>query len=277
MNRSAVHIATIARHHARLFGSIVAAALFMVTGCAPQQAAEAPESPPAGWPEALSDFSMTWTGEPGIDLTSDPAVVVRAYIESYYLARATDDERYLYPGFAQSVDANNPDGVEGTKELWPSADRPREWIGDFRQHILRVEQSEQNVVVFGCMYTYDSGIMQGPEIDRNTEPGPYGVITALRVGLEAPRDGNTPDSQAGPSRAPSENVFGEWHVTNHQGGYLLTSEWPDRGRDIDECRTRADGTPESRQFVPARAFTRSDFPAMPPNPGWPADLVTATS
>jgi len=248
----------------------IALSILGVTGCE-AKSQETTVSPPAGWPEALSDFSMTWTGEPGVDLTSGPAVVVRAYIESYYLARATDEEKYLYPGFAQSVDANNPDGPKGTEELWPSANRPRTWIGTLRQHILRVEQSEQNVVAFGCMYTYESATVQGDEIRKNTEPSPYGGISAFRVGLKAPNTGHTQDSQAGPSRAPSTNVFGEWRVTNHQGGYLLTSEWPDRGQDIDECRARAGGTTASRQTVPERAYTKSDFPALPPTPGWPPD------
>ena len=57
---------------ARLSAIIGAGVLVASVGCAPQSH-EAPESPPAGWPEALSDFTVAWTAEPGIDLTTGPA------------------------------------------------------------------------------------------------------------------------------------------------------------------------------------------------------------
>jgi hypothetical protein len=262
---------------ARLSAIIGAGVLVASVGCAPQSH-EAPESPPAGWPEALSDFTVAWTAEPGIDLTTGPAVVVRAYVESYYLAYLTDDEKYLYPGFAQSVDANNPDGPDGTEELWPLRDgRPHAWVGTFRQHILRVEQSDQGATIYGCLYTYDSGVLVGDKFKAATEPGPYGGFSPFRIGLKVPGNNEPTAPQEGPLRAPFTNVFGGWRVANHQGGYVLTAEWPDRGREIEQCRAKAPAPPENRQFFPARTYKRSDFPVLPATPGWPADVGTATS
>ena len=262
----------------RLLVGFTVTMLFASVGCTPQRPAAVPETPPAGWPEALRDFTVAWTAEPGIPLTTGPVVVARAYVESYYLAHLTDDERYLYPGFAQSVDANNPDGPAGAEELWPLRDpRPRAWVGTFRQHILRVEQSDQNVTIYGCLYTYDSGVLVGDKFRAATEGGEYGGINAFRVQLKAPAEDEALPAQEGPSRAPFTNVFGDWRVTNHQGGYVLTAEWPDRGKDIEQCRTQAPTLPGSRQFFPARTYERSDFPVLPATPGWPAPAATATN
>ena len=66
-------------------------------------------APPAGWPTDLADFTIAWTAEPGIDVMTDgAAIAARAYEESYYLAAITEDEKYLYPGFADSVEPNQP-------------------------------------------------------------------------------------------------------------------------------------------------------------------------
>jgi len=66
--------------------SVLAFALLAIVGCTPKRP-ETPqtpaESPSAGWPTTLNDFSVTWAAEPGIDLTTGAAVVVRAYMESY--------------------------------------------------------------------------------------------------------------------------------------------------------------------------------------------------
>ena len=261
---------------ARLSAIIGAAVLIASVGCAPQ-AQKAPESPPAGWPEALNDFTVAWTAGPGIDLTARPVVVARAYIESYYLADLSDDEKYLYPGFAQAVDANEPDGPDGTEELWPPFDGPDTWVGTFRQHIVRIEKSDQNVAIYGCLYTYDSGVLIGDKFKAATESGEYGGINAFRVELKAPTIEEKLPPQEGPSRAPFTNVFGEWRVTNHQGGYVLTAEWPDNFRDKQQCLKHAPNAPEDRQFFPARTYKRSDFPVLPATPGWPADVGTATS
>lgn len=265
-----------AGHLARLSAIIGATVLAAAVACTPQSQ-KVSESPPAGWPEALNDFTVAWTAEPGIDLTAGPAVAVRAYVESYYLAYLTDDDKYLYPGFAQSVDANSPDGPDGTEELWPLRDgRPHAWVGTFRQHLLRIEESNQNVAIYGCLYTYDSGVLVGDKFKAATEPGPYGGFSPFRIGLKGPGNGEPMAPQEGPSRAPFTNVFGGWRVTNHQGGYVLTADWPDRGKEIEQCRARAGTPPENRQFFPARTYKRSDFPVLPATPGWPAAAAPTT-
>ncbi|EUA40320.1 hypothetical protein I549_1121 [Mycobacterium avium subsp. avium 2285 (R)] len=50
---------------------------------------------------------------------------VRAYTESYLLASIMGDNRYLYPGFQQSVDPNQSiNHPIGTQSLWPKTNAP---------------------------------------------------------------------------------------------------------------------------------------------------------
>lgn len=251
--------------------------VLLVCSACRSEASVPPESSPAGWPESLNDFTVTWTAEPGIDLTTGPTVVARAYLESYYLAELTADEKYLYPGFAQAVDNNQADEPDGTEKLWPVLDGPDTWVGTFRHHLLPVERSDRDVAVVGCLYTYDSDVMIGDNLKANTEPGPYGGINAFRIGLFAPKDEESPlPPQQGPSRAPFTNVFGHWEVTNHQGGFLATAEWPNHGDDSEQCPRHSGKTLEERKLYPGPTYLRSDFPVLPATPGWPARSDTPT-
>lgn len=78
--------------------------MVLAGACGPDSDRSAP-APPAGWPDKLSEFTVVWSSEPGINLANGPAVVVRAYTESYELANAMGDNKYLYPGFKASVEA----------------------------------------------------------------------------------------------------------------------------------------------------------------------------
>ncbi|WP_233272149.1 hypothetical protein [Mycolicibacterium smegmatis] len=245
--------------------------LLVCASCGSEGSEPPPVSSPVGWPESLTDFTVTWTAEHDIDVTSGASVVVRAYLESYYLAELADDEKYLYPGFAQAVGKNQADGPDGTEKLWPELDGPDTWVGTFRHHLLRVDTSDRDVAVIGCLYTYDSGVMVGTNLKANMEPGPYGGINAFRIGLLAPENDGPPlPPQQGPSRAPFTNVFGGWKVTNHQGGFLATAEWPNHAEDNEQCLRLSGLTPENRKFYPGTTYQRSDFPVLPATPGWPA-------
>lgn len=89
--------------------STIIATLCATASCDSTRHAQGSPTPTArasGWPTTLNDFTVVWTAEPGIDVTTGPVVAVRAYAESYLLASITGDNRYLYPGFQQSVDPN---------------------------------------------------------------------------------------------------------------------------------------------------------------------------
>jgi len=262
----------------RQYRTVFAAALtLLVTVGCHSPTKEVAESPPAGWPASLNDFTITWTGEPGIDLTADAAVVVRAYMESYYLAYLTTDRKYLYPGFQQSVAANEPDGPAGSQERWPVPNRERTWVGTARHHLLRIDRSDRDVTVVGCVYSYGTAEYTDYGFQANVGgTGPNSGISAFRVEMRAPASAVNLPPQQGDSRAPFVNVFDGWQVSNYQGGFLLLAHW-DSSADEVLCASRADRTPESRTFTPGNSYPRSDFPTLPAAPGWPAESATATN
>lgn len=187
------------------------------------------------------------------------------------LHAGTTDDKYLYPGFAQAVDSNQADGPDGTERLWPEPDRPKTWVGAARHHILRIDQSGRDVAIVGCVYSYSSAEKTDAGSEANIGgTGPDAGISAIRIGLQAPANNADLPAQGAPSRAPYENVFGGWKVTNHQGGYLATAEWPDHAKDVEQCVAQAPEPPEARTFIPTSPYPQSDFPTIPATPGWPA-------
>ncbi|TQK31516.1 hypothetical protein FBY28_4553 [Arthrobacter sp. SLBN-53] len=249
--------------------------LLCATGCSPRPADTQPDSPAAGWPEMLKDFTITWSAEPGIDLTTGPAVAVRAYVESYYLAYLTTDEKYLYPGFQNSVEPNTPDGPDGTEKLWPVPFHAQKWVGTARHHILRIDTSGRQATAVGCVFSYGSASETDFGLQPNIGgPGPNGGISAFRVQLTAPENATDLSAQRGPSRSPFKNVFAGWRVSNYQGGFLLLAEWTNNSADVIECQSRAEQPPADRDYKPGNSYPRSNFPTLPASPGWPADEVS---
>src|SRR4051794_30743391 len=78
------------------------------TSRAPQTASPPPTQPVERWGGLLSDLRELWSAEPGIDLLTGPAVVVRAYWESIELAQSMGSLDYVYPGFTRAVAPNEP-------------------------------------------------------------------------------------------------------------------------------------------------------------------------
>lgn len=243
----------------------------------PAQRTTTSATAPAGWPPVLDDFTIVWSAEPGIDLTTWPAVVVRAYTESYVLASITSSGNYLYPGFKNSVGPDKSlDDPIGTQFLWPTTTHPSEngWVGTAQYHMLSITTAGRDVVAVVCEYMFGSA-----------EQGRYGGFIA-HLGLPPPRSGILPmrltmtaradpapamPAQQGPARAPSVDVFDGWRITSHQGGWFAGPgvwwEWPDVVRDSDTCVAKA---PEHRDLIRGMEYDRSVFPALPAYPGWPS-------
>nr|WP_232340725.1 hypothetical protein [Mycobacterium kansasii] len=138
--------------------------------------------------------------------------MVRAYTESYTLASATRDDKYLYPGFRQSVDPNKSihDPI-GTQFLWPRTDgRPDPpWLGTQQDHILSVTTSGRDVTVIVCEYMFGAAEQsdQGWVRPHVAGPSPYTGIAAMRITMTAPAKPGPPlPAQQGPARAPSVGV-----------------------------------------------------------------------
>ncbi|WP_420716034.1 hypothetical protein [Mycobacterium sp. 94-17] len=254
-------------------------AVFSMAGCGPgaHRGDGSPPSPaPPGWPAALSDFTMVWTADPGIDVTTGPAVPVRAYTESYLLASVMGDSKYLYPGFQQSVDPNQSiDHPTGTQFLWPKTDNPAKtpWVGTDHAHISSVTTSGPDVTVVVCEYTFGSAQRARNGYAPNIgQPPPYSGIDPMRITLTAPAEPRPQlPAQRGPARTPSVDAFNAWRITSHQGGYFARSgvgdEWPNAVEDRNTCLAKAPQHPDLQR---GGEYPRADFPTQPPSPGWPA-------
>jgi hypothetical protein len=268
------------RHGLRNYIALSTIAMSIVTGCASGShtgpaASPTSTAPPAGWPPALNDFTVVWSAEPGIDVTSWPAAAVRAYVESYLLSSITGDDKYLYPGFKQSVDPNKSvDDPTSTRFLWPKIGSTREnpWVGTEQAHILSIATSGRDVTVVVCEYMFGTAQrLHGGYTPNIAEPPPHSGIEPTRITMTAPASaGPQLPAQQGPARAPSTDVFDGWRITGHQGGpfaaYGISSEWPDIGQDTDKCTAKAAPHPELRR---GGEYDRATFPTLPPSPGWP--------
>jgi hypothetical protein len=247
--------------------TLSALTLLLLSGCGHRSVDPQP-GPPAGWPAALNNFSMVWSAETGIDLARAPAVAVRAYIESFHLVYLTGDEKYLYPGFKQSVDHQS--------DLWPKTDKPddRPWVGTEKNHILTIARSGREVTVKVCVYLYSAAARHssGSYFAPVGDPGnPYAGIYPLQIVMTAPPAG-TPalPPQAGPARTPRDDVFNGWRITHQRGDYFTATGWSQV--DLDACAAKAPDPPKRRaEFVGGYYHPRSDFPTQPPYPGWPAN------
>ncbi|ETZ97091.1 hypothetical protein I546_7169 [Mycobacterium kansasii 732] len=127
---------------------------------------------------------------------------MRAYTESFTLASAMRDDKYLYPGFRQSVDPNRSiDDPIGTQFLWPQTDgRPDPpWLGTQQDHILAVTTSGRDVTVIVCEYMFGAAEQsdQGWVRPHVARPSPYTGIAAMRITMTAPAK---PGRRCPPSR-----------------------------------------------------------------------------
>lgn len=252
---------------------LVVALILASSACAPNRS----EPPPAGWPESLGSFTIAWTAEPGIDLAADGAVIAtRAFVESFQLATIVGDAKYEYPGFADAVEPDQPSGPPGTRNLHPELNgaKPNTYIGTVTHHVLDVARSGDDVTLTVCTYTFGAAIEQAPgEYDALVGDGFAAApgIYPTRVGLRAPSTAEAKLSpQQGPSRAPSNDVFGDWKITSLQGGFISTVRWADYDRDRSTCIAKAAGMPGSERVKPHQPAMAADFPVLPPTPGWPA-------
>jgi hypothetical protein len=232
------------------------------------------------WTGLLSDLRYQWDGEPGIDTLTGAAVPVRAYIESRMLAQSMGSLDYAYPGFARAVPPDPPDAGWG---LRPNVNHSvsKALIGNAKYRFLSLGRSADVVTATVCNYDYSVAhqVEDSNENDkfesvaRHLDRQPKGIYVE-RVTLAAPKDESSPlPPQAGPSPAPSSDVFGDWNIT----GYLFStsqpgfkSQWPTFDADLAKCVEKAQDPLERRTFLVEGEHPRSDFPTSPATPGWPA-------
>lgn len=271
-----VHSVAMSRYITR--SSALPALLVLLTGC---QVVGGNDSAP---PNArMSDLHFQWNTESSIDLSTGPAVPLRAYLESRVVAYTQGDINSAYPGFADAVPTDDTHGTPsiGMSGLRPSIGPPPKTnpVGN-RQFFLRdIRQSPSGFTATVCDYEYAVGREVGDGkyrsiADEEVRDNPG--ISVLRVDMT--RAGTSSPSelppQLGPAPAPATDVFGGWKVSRfltrfftNEPGFL--DIWPTYEADLASCVERAPDPPERRQFLTTGEHPRGDFHTSPPRPGWP--------
>lgn len=261
--------------------ALLAAMTIVVAGCSKAAPPSEPAKQPQQWPAMMSEVHFVWSAEPGIDLLTRPAVIVRAYQESLSAASFGGSNDYLYPGFDRAVDHNQPVGYpRSTLGLWPELNFPlkRPAVGTNGEHLLRVVRNGRNVTAVVCRWAW--GVAQrhtnGLYESGTVGTGPATGLELTRLSLVAPDDpvADELSPQQGPSVFALTDVFGGWRVV---GKLRATDsigagpEWPEFGQDLDACSARAPETVERRKLLTSGEHPRSDFPTLPAYPGWPVE------
>lgn len=259
----------------------------------------------ANWPATLKEFRFQWTAEPGIDLSTGPGVLIRAYLESYSVATYTFDLDNSYPGFMRATppntDSNDPGALiqlTGVRPLGsgytmtPQDARPR--YGFVPNHVLEIAPLGDGYEATVCTAEYASFIESSTQPgrfvsvatdDKTGKPidsGPAAGVYVKRidftqhdpaVGLTPPQPPKTP--QFGPAPAPSEDVFGNWFVTASSVKLWGPVGQPDQPLfPTPELQQRcADSMPQNEAERTEMMTGYKDAP--PPHgdaiPGWPAE------
>jgi len=264
----------------RLRAVAACCAIVLVAGCNSTPAATPPAPPPKGpWTGPVSDVRVVWSAEPGVDLLTGPAVVVRAWQESVIGNGDGGSDDFLYPGFAHAVAPDVPWPGVPPSVHYPEAHQPNPYpiVGTDRYHILRIEPSGTNVVAVYCNWFYGraedlGGGKYGWHIPNPPSADP---VATLWLALTPPPDGSTPlPPQKGPAPAPVDDVFGGWKVVQKAAAagfdHGPPPEWPTMVDDANACAAKAPDPLERRLFLSTGIHPRSDFPTLPAFPGWPA-------
>ncbi len=152
---------------------LVAACVACLVACTDPTTTDATSNSDAGVykpPPPFAAYSARWSAPPNIDLTSQPAVSVRAFFESAYLASSLAP-RYGYPGFAEQVSPPTQFGVFNIAGLKP-ADISL-LTGTQYMHIARLDFDRVDAHWNAVVCTWSNGMTQQTDDDRQKIGGPW--------------------------------------------------------------------------------------------------------
>lgn len=287
----------------RFIMPLVSSLLLAACSGIPAQTPQAKVGQFPNWPTQFDNFRFHWYAAPGIDLTTGPAVAIRAYVESYNLAViSADDHTPLYPGFLEATPSNLPQAngtpIEltsvrpDTRALPASLDdaapgnTPQEYFGYQPSYLLKLERVADTYQAIVCEGNYATfrrdetrpGKYRSVITDSQTgalQFGEWQSVSVRRIELadHHPGGADTLAAQYGPMPAPAVNVFGRWFITS-----ASRSLWGPSGQGIRVA------TPELQQqcngHMPDDAAVRKAMytgfhdeppPHGDPIPGWPKE------
>jgi hypothetical protein len=242
----------------RCISLVVVVALLAACGTSAQAPTPQTSSQPGqlfpNWSPLLNEFRFHWTAEPGIDITTGPAMVVRAYLESYGVAEATLNADNVYPGFNRATPENQP--REGNYQFqlvnvrpmgYPITATSEDAVAHFGYGALRfleltpIADGYRAIVCDGSYAEFVASRGQpgkSRSVSVSDQSGqPYkrdstGVsVDQVELTQRDPRVGPKPPApqavpQHGPLPAPDQDVFGNWFITAAGGTFWGPFEDP---------------------------------------------------
>ena len=204
------------------------------------------------------DVTFRWVGNDEFDPLSAEGTFVRAYVESFYLAREGQSTKWAYPGF---VNASAP-GIEQRVRAIPSESAEGGLVGTSVFVASRRERLGPQDQIVLCEYGYASSDNSGGAGAWTTYPKSAvpSVITFTRSG-QAP-----PARQRGAAREARLDVFGGWRADHFE----FAAVGRDNSAELEICRTH----PVPEGVLPedaVRGIGPTPRPPEPPSPGWPAN------
>ena len=241
----------------RRLGIHTIAAILLLSACESEPTQEPGRSPAAdSAPYSIPDninYNYRWSADPGIDLLTPAAAVVRAYVESYYLTVRALTLEAGYPGFSKAVDENLRTDYGNSNDL-----AKRNFVGTQFQHLLWMTPTEDGW--FATVCTGDYSVMREGDDGRFFNVGTTNIVAeTVEISMKDSSTGIRPSE--GPERAPIADVFGEARVIDH----VQSARNQDAFR---ECRNRMPDEPSNR---PTKWDLPHDapYPTLAPYPGWP--------
>jgi hypothetical protein len=250
------------------------------------------------WPPLLNEFRFHWTAERGIDVTIGPAMVVRAYLESYAVAQATFNADDVYPGFNRATPENQPREGNFVWQLvnvrpmghpfnaTPEDAQPHFGYKSF--HFLELTAAGDGYRAIVCSGNYANFIASATRpgkfvsvdvSDKTGEPYARGSsgVSGHQIELTQHHPGVGPNPpaplavpQSGPAPAPNEDVFGNWYITGASRERWGFFEDPRSFRpELEERCGAAMPVPESERLAMMTGFKDRPPPHGQAEPGWP--------
>ncbi|WP_234790865.1 hypothetical protein [Mycolicibacterium wolinskyi] len=241
--------------------------LAMVVACV----GHAPSEPKVDrWSGVAAEVRFRWTASNEIDLLSGPAVPVRAYTESYSLANIMGDVKYVYPGFDDAVAQDDRDGSGPRPDNRSPAQHPL--VGNFLNHILRIDQSGTDRTVLICHWYFAVGSNTGGGKVVPYADMAWPVLTRVHMTAPETESSESVPPQEGPSAAPAGDVFGGWRIVSRDyasDALPPGTNWPSFRADEQACVAIAPAPLDRREFLTRGEHTLADFPTLRAEPGWP--------
>lgn len=235
----------------------VALTFVLATGCG--QNAEVGKTPGpqeiAGYQlPADIQFTFHWTAQKGLDLTSPPAVVTRAFMESMDITMLSN-MRGGYQGYDRVT--------RHLDDLHFATNFPQSPVsGTWYQHLLKLERDDRGWHAIVC--TWENGLTyhDGPSFETNSGSGAL-EARASSIDLQPPPldKPQRTNSGGGPARYPSNDVFENWSVPS-----------ADLAAPVEyrqQCQALVDNpVPAELRTTTPQTFDHP-LPSLPPTPGWP--------